>query len=1551
MSRFSRLSSVLRRTVTTVTAASLTGAMLVAVVPTPASAALYPGVVGLSRRAAAEGVVMLRNDNAVLPLDSSRTVSVFGRVQVNYFLVGYGSGGDVNYPSSTNLLTGMRRNPNITVNESLARVYESWCAANPPNDGSWGNWPTSYPEMPLTDAQVEAAADASDTAVVVIGRSAGEDRESTDTAGSWRLTNDERSMLQKVNAEFDKIVVLLNVGNLIDLSWLGDYPNIDSLLYVWQGGMESGSAVSDILSGDESPSGKLPQTVANTLADYPSRANFGSSAYTNYAEDIFVGYRYFETFAPGDVMYPFGFGMSYSTFSLSTPVVTESAGQISVQVRVTNTGQTRGKEVVQVYYGAPQGLLGKAAKSLAAYAKTNPLAPGASEDLTLTFNINDMASYDDGGYTGNDSAWVLEAGDYPVYVGTSVANSTLAGSHNEASLRVVEQMTEAVAPRSAFNRWHATPGGAGLTLETNQAVPLQQRNLKADITAEMPVKSPDMPFDMGSAGIQLIDVYNGTDTMTDFMAQLSLTSLANLVRGAGGMSHSAGIGGNASVYGGTNATLRGFGIPPMSTTDGPSGVRMSATATLLPIGTALAATWNLKLVEDLYAGVGAEMVMNGSDALLAPGMNLQRDPLCGRNFEYFSEDPLITGTMGAATVRGVQSQGVSATPKHFAANNQETNRHNNDSRISERALREIYLKPFEITIKTAQPQNIMMSYNKVNGSWAHYNYELATTVLRDQWGFDGVVMTDWWITRGSCPDISLTSTSLADNACRVRAGVDVLMPGDREGEGPPQTAYNNGLMTIGEIQRSAKTVLEFAMKSARFRQDNNLPLFDYQPPAPIFTVSQPVQGPPPQVDGIWLNGELLDGFSPLTTEYTLYAKQITTFPLVTAQAADGIDLTITQGTAASPFATILATAADGAQARYRVYWSDDPSLPLPPGATPARMTGVKINGVDFLPFYQDIYAYTLPVTSAGAVIEPITPPGITAHVTGPVASVYTVRVESADHARDYTFTFTGDSIQPPQSDEFDAGPLSSFWTVGNPTNNFQKVDGAVKITTEDGEWYQTGTNQHNYVWQHAQGDWTSITQMTYDVRPYQSYHQLGVQVFGDENNFLQFMVEYNNWNGQQPDPLKFSVKNETNATNTATSYVPSSLPATNGVVTFRVNKTGNAYTFAVSMDGGTTWTSVGGTFTKALAEPKFSLLALHAGNGLTTEPNNGPPLVPITATYDFVRFTTVPPSMPTAPVTAVTATGITRLKLATEQFHMTSPLQTENCSSPCVGRNVGYTEAGAYLLYNLDVAQAGYYQVVPQIAANPSSGAAQLAFSLDVDGERATTFNRAGGTGGWQNWVRMPAQLVYLPQGLVKLRFYLDTGSWNLDYLEFEADPLDRSHLRAAVLHGQTLHATHYLPLSWAPFAMALATAQSVLVDPTVSPLMIRTAFESLLQTTNALAEAPANSTRLEVAIANAAARDGDDYTQSTWQRVATALQAATDLLATNPMGPSGQAAVDAATTELNGGIVGLILRGDLSAATALLDAVTFLVESDYTASTWQTLQSAITDAQAVVAK
>ncbi len=1409
--------------------------------PAPQAQAVEPSVAGIARTAAGEGIILLKNDDKVLPLSMDRTVSVFGRVQINTFFVGYGSGGDVRAPYRINFLTGLRRNPEITVNETLARVYENWAAQNVPDDGSWGNWPTSYPEMPLTNELVEAAAAESDTAVVIIGRSAGEDRESTNTPGSYQLTVAEKDMLAKVNAHFNKIAIVLNTGNLIDMGWIADYPNIKSVLYAWQGGMEAGSALADVLSGDVSPSGKLPQTIANKLSDYPTQPNFGNPDFNNYAEDIFVGYRYFETFAPEKVMYPFGYGLSYTDFSITTNSVTEAEGRITVDVTVKNTGDVRGKQVVQVYYGAPQGKLGKAAKSLIAYAKTAALQPGAIERIRLTFDIEDMASYDDGGYTvadgGSRYAWVLEAGDYPIYVGDSVRSAAQQGKHTEVATRVIEQLSEAAAPRVPFQRFHAQQGADGVELTTDQMTPGETPGrVKAELAADIQENSPDKPYNQGNKGIELIDVYNGTNTTDEFLSQLTLLDTANLVRGAGGMGHGFGIPGNASVYGGTNTTLRDtYGIPSMSTTDGPSGIRMSAPASLIPIGTLLSSTFNLRLVEQLYAAIGKEMVQNGSDALLAPGMNLQRDPLLGRNFEYFSEDPILTGTMGASTVRGVQSQGVSATPKHFAANNQETNRHHHDSRVSERALRELYLKGFEIVVETANPHNIMMAYNRLNGpyTWAHY--DLAIKILRDQWGYTGVAMTDWWITANSpCADISLTSTTLIDNQCRIRGGTDVLMPGDRENEGPPQNAVTAGNMGIGELQRSASRVLDFAMKSAKFRQAHDLPLYTDLPEDLYFDIDQPEPTQPPRLNSLAVDGKPLEGFSPLTTEYVLYAKELTVPPVVSATADEEITVTITQATPTSPIATISAKAADGGETRYRIHWSDDPDLPLPDGAVRAIVQGLKINGETFLPFYQDIFNYTIPGIDPSQVTfsDIRTPRGVTATVLGPdVTGTFTVRAESADHRRDYHFAFPAVSNVFPQSDDFEGTTLKDFWTVDNQSDKFSKPDGSVQIITQDGEWYQNGTGLHNTVWQRADGAWTAVTKFHFDKRPFMSFHQLGIVIFQDKDNFLQLQLQYQNWDGLRPTPFNFALKNETNAVQSGeviANAAPLYPDPGSGVAYMKVTKSSaNVYRFFYSTDG-ITYTQIGGNVTKVMAEPKFGLQVHHSGAGITTDQGNGPtaglPLEPITVNYDYVDFDVDHDDIPTLPTTfvlPVTPDAQAELRMGTHHFLRASGLQSETCSNGCSGQNLAYIEAGRWALYNLDVEKAGFYTIYPQMAANASPTAPdQIGFSVFINGERATNFVKGGGTGGWQNWVTLEPKVVLLKQGINKLRFVADTGGFNLSFLRLnwlseapEPEPTDKTALEAAVLAAESLDPSDFTPGSWAAVTKALDAARVLLGD------------------------------------------------------------------------------------------------------------------------------------------
>ena len=761
----------------------------------PYPANMVPELAVLAREVAAEGAVLLKNDHRLLPLQNGRAVSVFGRCQYDYYKSGTGSGGMVNAPYVVSLLDGLRQSPHIRLNEQLASVYTDWCRQNPPEHrAEWAADPWSQPEMPLTEALVQQAAAFSDTALVVIGRTAGEDRDAANAEGSFLLSAGEREMLRLVTAHIPHVAVLLNTGNILDMSWEDDYP-VDAILYVWHGGMEGGNAAADVLTGVVPASGRLSDTIARRYADYPTAAHFGGDDAVVYAEDIFVGYRYFETFAPERVRYPFGFGLGYTTFS--TQAHAEIDGdQITVSSTVTNTGDAAGKEVVQVYAAAPQGTIGKPARVLVGFGKTRLLAPGDSQTLTIRFAAEQMVSYDDSGKTGHRFAYVLEAGDYTLLSGSNVRDARPIGVFRQPAMRVVRQCEQALAPSPAhpFERMIARQE-SGRLVPAQEPAPTRQQSTAERITHRLPapLTPPEGPAPT------FAQVCRGEATPEAFVAALALPELAYLCRGEG-MNSPKVTPGTASAFGGLTPALAATGLPVACCSDGPSGIRMDTgtPATSLPIGTLMACTWDPALIERLHRLEGQELLLNRVDCWLSPGMNIHRHPLCGRNFEYFSEDPLLTGMMAAAVVRGVQSVGVGATPKHFAANNQEHRRHDADSRVSERALREVYLKGFEIVVKAAHPAAIMTSYNPINGRHSANAYDLTTTILRDEWGFDGMVMTDRWAKKE-------TDGLLKQEAAMIRAQNDIAMPvGSEESI---VEAVQGGALTLGEVQRCAAHIV------------------------------------------------------------------------------------------------------------------------------------------------------------------------------------------------------------------------------------------------------------------------------------------------------------------------------------------------------------------------------------------------------------------------------------------------------------------------------------------------------------------------------------------------------------------------------------------------------------------------------------------------------------------------------------------------------------------------------------------------------------------------
>ncbi len=774
---------------------------------------------GTARRCVAEGVVLLKNDRDILPLSDGTRIALFGRSQYNYYKSGTGSGGMVNTRYVTGVKDALEADNRFILNEVLKSRYDSWIKDHPFDRGQgWASEPWYQEEMEITPEIVSEAAQESDVALVIIGRTAGEDQDNSSTEGSYLLTDKELKMIENVTKVFEKTVVLLNVGNIIDMKWVREF-DPQAVMYIWQGGQVGGLGVVDVISGDVNPSGRLTDTIAENISDYPSDKSFGDKIRNILTEDIYVGYRYFETFAKDKVLYPFGFGLSYTTFDIECCGIDFNEGNAVLDIKVTNTGKRKGSQVVQLYAEKPQGKLGKPSRELVAFAKTGELECGETEVLRLKVSAYTLSSYDDSGSSGHKNAYILEEGTYIFYVGEDVRRASFAGSGEIEETVVIEQLSEALAPVIAFKRMKPEVTDKGFEL-SYEDVPLATR----DQMEERKENIPDELVLTGDKGLKLRDVYEGVCSMEEFVAQFSDHDLACLVRGEG-MSSPKVTPGCGGAFGGLTRSLAEFGIPAACCTDGPSGIRMDSgkTAFAMPNGTCLTSTWNMELLEELYKFEGLELRKNKIDVLLGPGMNIHRHPLNGRNFEYFSEDPLLTGMSAAAQLRGMHAIGVTGTIKHFALNSQETGRRKVEHVASQRAIREIYLKGFEIAVKEASAHAVMSSYGPINGYYTSSNYDLITKILRDEWGFDGIVMTDWWAEAGTTGNGART-----DMASVIRAQNDLYMvcrdSDTNSNSDNSEDALNDGSVSRGEYQRCAANILKFIMGKpvfARYIGKNN----------------------------------------------------------------------------------------------------------------------------------------------------------------------------------------------------------------------------------------------------------------------------------------------------------------------------------------------------------------------------------------------------------------------------------------------------------------------------------------------------------------------------------------------------------------------------------------------------------------------------------------------------------------------------------------------------------------------------------------------------------
>lgn len=804
----------------------------------------------LARRAATEGIVLLKNEDHVLPVADGSKIALFGAGASKTIKGGTGSG-DVNERDSISIWQGLTDAGYKITTEDWIRDYDRQYAdarqawkleilaeqKSLEAAGQMSSFFVAYSHHQFTlPAGGPVYSTDADIAVYVLSRVAGENADRFARGGDYYLSEEEHHMLADLCSIYDKTIVIVNAGGVVDLSFLDEFPAIKGVLVVSQLGMEGGHAVADVLHGDVNPSGKLTDTWALDYADYSNAATFshnnGNVEKELYEEGIYVGYRYFDSFNV-PARYGFGYGSSYTTFRVETKSIASAKdGTVTIQAAVTNTGSVAGKEVVQVYAVLPAGKLEKEVRRLVAFAKTRLLSPNETEEIMLRFGASQMESYDE-----EASAWVLESGTYGIFVGTSLDQSVLAATLMLPEDKTLEQLCS-ICP---------------LQQELKQlCLSAEQCSIRYDELMAASAYVPAVAYDLSAVETRVVDytLPEPEDEAAALVDSLSKDQLMHLATGDPSKGQDTALGNaGVSVPGSaaeTSSCALQQGVANIVLADGPAGLRLTQSyyvadgqpisgpmemnlehgffyegeepegekyyqyCTAIPVGTLLAQTWNLALLEEVGAMVGEEMEIFGVQLWLAPGMNIHRNPLCGRNFEYYAEDPLLSGKCAAAITRGVQSKlGIGATIKHYACNNQEDNRMGSDSILTERTLREIYLKGFEIAIKEAKPLSIMTSYNLINGIHAANNYDICTKVARCEFGFDGVIMTDW------------TTTNVDDNCTAsgcIRAGNDIVMPGLPMDYDNLRKELEDGTLLLADLKRCITRLVRVVLRTNRYAE-------------------------------------------------------------------------------------------------------------------------------------------------------------------------------------------------------------------------------------------------------------------------------------------------------------------------------------------------------------------------------------------------------------------------------------------------------------------------------------------------------------------------------------------------------------------------------------------------------------------------------------------------------------------------------------------------------------------------------------------------------------
>lgn len=782
-------------------------------------------------RAACECIVLLKNDG-ILPMEAGKT-ALYGAGALRTIKGGTGSG-EVNERHSVSIYEGLKnRGFEITTKSWLFACEKKYKKGEEEfiketrrnllkHPGSMmENLLASYPGTagnPVTDRDIQRSS--TDTCIYVLSRQAGEGRDRRALPGDLFVTEEEKEAIRKCAENYKKFVLIINCGSQIDLSFMDDIHGIGAVLYICQLGTQGGNAAADVLLGKVSPSGRLADTWAKAYSDIPFSDEFsylnGNLNDEYYKEGIYVGYRYFDSFSV-EPRYPFGYGLGYTDFEINAEKVSAEGSQVSVQVQVKNIGDRyAGKEVVQLYMSAPAGELDKEYQSLTAFAKTRELLPGEMEELKLSFDMADTGSFRE-----SDASYILEPGDYILRIGNSSRNTRLCGVV-ALSTEIVLSRHHHICPEQQVFEVLRAPRR---TQEQTDGVTRIEMNEDAFHTVTYTYETPEICRD---------------ERVREFIKRLSVSDMVDIVVGIGMFGGETRFTLPGSV-GNTTSKFWDMGLANVTLCDGPAGLRIQKRSavtkegkvkmidaalsvfnmlpqavkkammgdpgkdtviyqytTAFPVSGALAQSFNTELLYEVGKAVYEEMKEYGCTFWLAPAVNIHRNPLCGRNFEYYSEDPFLTGEMAAAITRGVQQEeGYYVTVKHFACNNQEDNRNRVSSNVNERALREIYLKGFSRAVR-AGAKGIMTSYNRINGVYTPNSYDLCTMVLRSEWGFDGVVMTDWFS----------TNKGLADNALAMKAGNDLIMPGGKYFKKEILKGLKDGRIQVKDVRRCCANVVK-----------------------------------------------------------------------------------------------------------------------------------------------------------------------------------------------------------------------------------------------------------------------------------------------------------------------------------------------------------------------------------------------------------------------------------------------------------------------------------------------------------------------------------------------------------------------------------------------------------------------------------------------------------------------------------------------------------------------------------------------------------------------